>query len=212
MPTVGVKMKHDSSQTLVKAKRVVSPDPNLKLKKQNDLKKSVQIITPKRVQRNRLNSRRKKLVKVSSASSKKFQNKSHETPAQLRRRLGMIGDMRNLNLIPSEILKTKLKYYYTAYNKKNLKTHYMTFDEARENFTEEGKDNGEDEGNSYCWKLIADFVLKAEHKQFQKVIGKFRKREVLEMKNNIKRSREVFKKIALKNRRFGRLFQKVRFL
>ncbi|CAI2386457.1 unnamed protein product [Moneuplotes crassus] len=85
----------------------------------------------------------------------------------------------------------------------------MTFGDNSPNYVGDSLHCLNNEATLPCWRRISEFIFKAEHKQFKKIIGKFRKREIHEMKNNIKRSQQVFKKIVMKNRRFARLFQKV---
>ena len=121
-----------------------------------------------------------------------------ETPSEKRRRLGMIGDMKSLNLAPSETTQEKLKYYYNSYNHSALKTHYMRFDQEDANFTEEQKMIRDKaimlvDETGLCWKRISDFILNADRKEFDKVLERFQNKDVAEIKENIKKSQEVFK-------------------
>ncbi|CAI2385771.1 unnamed protein product [Moneuplotes crassus] len=204
-PTTRAQFKRHSSSHLLTVKNNLSSGPQNKDKRQRDLSKLAPLLPTKRSPKNKTGPKRKNLFKRMGDTRTK---QNDESPIQKRRRLGMIGDMRNFNLVPSAVMKNKLSYYYTAYNNKNLKTYYMTFDENEHNFTEEDV-KIDDDSNFDCWRLIADFILKAEQKQFNKVISKFRNREIHEMKNNIKKAQRVFKKIVTKNRKFGRLFKKI---
>ncbi|CAI2359388.1 unnamed protein product [Moneuplotes crassus] len=208
-PTTRINLHRNSSSSLVSATNAISQDAQGKTKKQKDCPKIVSLCIPKKRQRNRLVSKKNLFKEIVALQTKSKPKSPEESPSQLRKRLGMMGDMRSFNLIPSDLIKHKLNYYYTPYNKKKLKTYFMTFGENAPNHIASPLEGLDAEQNLPCWKPIAEFILQAEHKQFKKIIGKFRKREIHEMKNNIKRSQQVFKKIVMKNRRFARLFQKV---